>query len=96
MMEFKHKVLIVGFGSVGRCTLPVLLKHIHIPPKNITVVDFADKRRELKDWIAKGVTYSQERLTPVNIARTLSKHVSAGGLFIDLAWYFDSLEMLTW
>ena len=85
-MEFKNKVLIIGYGSVGKCALPLLLKHVNIPYKNITVVDFIDKREELKSWIKKGIRYSQERITPINITKILAKHVSAGGLIIDLSW----------
>jgi len=96
MIRFKNKVLMVGFGSVGKCTLPVLLKHVDIPPKNITVVDFADKRETLRPWIQKGIRYSQERITPLNISKVLSKHVSAGGLLIDLSWNIDCLDMLNW
>ena len=96
MMDFKHKVLCIGFGSVGKCALPILLEHIRIPFKNITVIDFADKRKELAPWIKKGVRYSQEKLNPVNVARTLSKYVSAGGMIIDLSWNIDSLDMLSW
>ncbi|HNX68309.1 MAG TPA: saccharopine dehydrogenase NADP-binding domain-containing protein [Candidatus Omnitrophota bacterium] len=96
MIDFKNKVLIIGFGSVGKCTLPILLKHLRIPFKNITVIDFADKRKELAPWIKKGIRYSQERLNPVNVARTLSKYVSPGGMVIDLAWNIDSLDMLAW
>jgi homospermidine synthase len=86
----------IGFGSVGKCALPLLLKHIDIPLKNITVVDFADKREALSGWIKKGVKYSQERITPLNIAKILSKHVSSGGLIIDLAWNIECLDMLGW
>ena len=96
MLEFKRKVLCIGFGSVGKCALPILLEHVRIPYKNITVLDFADKRKELAPWIKKGVRYSQEKLNPVNIARTLSKYVSAGGMIIDLSWNVDSLDMLSW
>jgi len=95
-MQFNQKVLCIGFGSVGRCTLPVLLEHIRIPYKNITVLDFADKRKELALWIKKGVRYAQERISPVNVARTLSKYVSSGGMIIDLSWNIDSLDMLSW
>ena len=94
--KFKNKVLIIGYGSVGKCTLPVLLKHIDIPYKNITVIDFADKREALIPWTRKGVKYSQEKLTPINIARTLSKYVSAGGIIIDLSWNIDCIDMLNW
>ncbi len=96
MIEFKNKILIIGFGSVGKCTLPILLKHIRVPYKNITIVDFVDKRKELALWIRKGLRFSQERITPVNVARTLSKHVSPGGLVIDVAWNIDSLDMMSW
>ena len=96
MISFNNKVLIIGFGSVGKCTLPLLLKHVDIPYKNITVVDFADKHAAMKPWIAKGVTYSQEKITPINITKVLSKHVSAGGLVLDLSWNIDCLEMLSW
>lgn len=96
MTPFKNKVLIVGFGSVGTCALPILVKHINVPFKNITVLDFADKREALKSWIAKGITYSQEKITPLNIAKVLSKHVSSGGLLIDLSWNIECLDMLSW
>src|SRR3989338_7541792 len=95
MMGFNNKVLMIGYGSVARCTLPILLKHIKIPPKNITVIDFVDKSRELKSWINKGIRYFKEQITPINIERVLSKYVSAGGLVIDLAWNIECGDILS-
>jgi len=95
-MTFKNKVLIIGYGSVSKCTLPILLKHIKIPYKNITVIDFVDKAAELKSWTKKGVRYFQEKITPINIARVLSKYTCAGGLVIDLAWNIDCRDILCW
>ncbi|MFA4980937.1 MAG: saccharopine dehydrogenase C-terminal domain-containing protein [Candidatus Omnitrophota bacterium] len=95
-MRFKNKILIVGFGSVGKCALPVLLEHIDVPYQNITIVDFADKRAALAPWIKKGIRYSQEKITPLNFTKVLSKYVSAGGLIIDLSWNIECTDMLTW
>ena len=95
-MRFKNKVLIIGYGSVAKCTLPILLKNIDIPPHNISIIDFLDKKKELQPWIKKGVKYFQERVTPININQLLSKHVSSGGLVIDLAWNIECLDMLSW
>ena len=95
-MEFKHKVLIIGYGSVSRCTLPILFKHIKIPYKHVTLIDFVDKRQELKPWIKKGVKYFQQKITPINIGQVLSRHVGAGGLIIDLAWNISCVDILTW
>lgn len=96
MIKFKNKILMIGYGAVGRCALPLLIKHINVSYKNITIIDFADKREELSPWIKKGIRYFQERVTPVNIARTLSQYVSPGGLVVDLAWNIDSVSMLNW
>ena len=95
-MVFKNKVLMLGYGSVARCALPILLKHVSIPYSNITVLDFVDKREELSPWIKRGVRFVQERITPMNIAQMLSAHVSPGGLIIDLSWNIDCIELLNW
>jgi homospermidine synthase len=96
-MEFNKKILIIGYGSVSKCTLPILLKHIKVPHyKNITIIDFVDKSKELRHWIKKGINYFQEKITPINLGRVLSKYVSAGGLIIDLAWNIDCGDILNW
>ena len=95
-MTFKNKILIVGYGSVAQCALPVLLRHLDVPYANITIVDFADKREALVPWIKKGIKYSQERVTPINLTKALSRHVNAGGLIIDLSWNIECLDMLSW
>ncbi|MCX5715999.1 MAG: saccharopine dehydrogenase NADP-binding domain-containing protein [Candidatus Omnitrophica bacterium] len=95
-MVFKNKILIVGYGSVAKCALPVFLKHIDVPYKNITIVDFVDKRDVLAPWLKKGIKYSQERITPINITKVLSKHAGPGGLVIDLSWNIECMDMLGW
>jgi homospermidine synthase len=40
MFEFPNRILFVGFGAVARCTLPILLKHIRVDPRNITIINF--------------------------------------------------------
>ena len=96
MMEFNNKVLIIGYGSVSQCTLPILLKHIKIPYRNITVIDLLDMTKDLRPWTNKGVRYYQEKITPINITRVLSKYLSPGGLLIDLAWNIECRDILGW
>jgi homospermidine synthase len=86
----------IGYGSVARCTLPILTKYVEIPYENITVIDFQDKRGELEAWLEKGVKYFQTKITPDNLAKELSRHVSSGGLVIDLAWNISCEAMLSW
>ena len=95
-MIFKNKVLLIGYGAVARCVIPILLKHVSMPCRNITVIDFADKRKELQPWIRRGVKFVQERITPINFAQVLSEHVGPGGIIIDLAWNIDCIDILNW
>lgn len=96
MLEFNKKILIIGYGSVSKCTLPILFKHIKVPYDNVTVIDFVDVRKEIKQWTDKGVKYFQRKITPINMAQELAKYVSGGGLIIDLAWNIGCMDILTW
>jgi homospermidine synthase len=96
MIEFKNKILFVGYGAVAECTLPILFKHLKVPAKNVTVMDFENRAAKLKPWTAKGVRFVRDRVTEENMGRLLAKHVGAGDLLIDLAWNIDALEILQW
>ena len=96
MIEFRNKILFVGYGAVADCTLPVLLKHIKVPAKNITLMDFEDKTQLVEQWTAKGVTFVQDRVTEVNIDVLLSKYLGKGDLLIDLAWNIDACAIIGW
>jgi len=96
MINFNNKILILGFGAVARSFLPLFLRHVRVSCKNITVIDFVDQTEHLKEWINKGVRFIQLRVTPQNLARTLSTHVNSGGLIVDLAWNVDCLDVLQW
>ena len=44
--KFDHKILIIGYGSVSQCTLPILFEHLKVDPKNVTIIDFEDNLSE--------------------------------------------------
>ena len=96
MLPFKNKILFVGYGAVAECTLPILFKHLKVPAKNVTVMDFADKQAKLAAWIKKGVRYLHDRVTEKNMTTLLAKHVGPGDILIDLAWNIDACEILQW
>ncbi len=93
---FENRILMLGYGAVARCTLPVLLAHVDVPLKNITVIDFEDKAKELAPWIRKGVTFVRCKITQENLPSMLAKHLAPGDLLIDLAWNIDCCELLKW
>ena len=96
MVSFNKRILFVGFGAVARCTLPILLDHIKVSPKNITILDFEPNDHALKPWIDRGISFVRDKVTPENLGSLLGKHVSAGDLLIDLAWNIDCCEIVQW
>ncbi len=96
MLEFQKQILLVGYGAVAQCALPILVKHIKVPARNITVLDFEDRRELLAPWLKRGVTFARKRVTRENMGTLLGKYVGAGDLLIDLAWNIDCCEILQW
>jgi homospermidine synthase len=96
MLKFDRKVLFVGFGAVARCTLPILLKHVQIPPRCITIMDFEPNESALRPWLEQGMTFVKDRVKPENLGTLLARHVSAGDLLVDLAWNIDCCEIVSW
>ena len=96
MNKFDKRILLLGFGSVAQCTLPILLKLMKVKPAQVTVMDFEDKRDLLKPYIAKGVKWVRAMVTKKNMGALLGKYVGEGDLLIDLAWNIDACEILQW
>jgi homospermidine synthase len=96
MIKFRNRILFVGYGAVAQCTLPILVKHLDMPCRNITVMDFEDRRKVLQPWLKRGVQFVRKRVTRGNLGNLLSKHVRAGDVIIDLAWNIDCCEILQW
>ncbi|MFH1257285.1 MAG: saccharopine dehydrogenase C-terminal domain-containing protein [Candidatus Diapherotrites archaeon] len=96
MHTFNKKILMIGYGAVSKCALPLLFKHIKVPFENVTVIDFADKSKELNHWISKGVKYHKQMVSRENLADILSQHLEKGGLCIDLAWNIACWDIVQW
>src|SRR5216684_1915698 len=93
---FAGRILMLGCGSVGQCTLPLVRRHVDMPSDRITVMDFADVRPRIEDSLQAGVVFKQTRLTQDNYSSTLGELVGAGDIIIDLSWNVETLDMLAW
>jgi homospermidine synthase len=95
-IKFNNNILIIGYGSVSRCTLPIFLKHIHVPLAKVTIIDFEDKAKELKKFTDKGIKFYQIKITPENLNAVLLEYVGANGLLVDLAWNIGANDIIKW
>jgi len=95
-LDFSGNILIIGYGAVCKCMLPLLFRHINISPADITIIDSDDKTGDLKDWTCQGLRFFQRRVTEKNLEEILAAYLSPGGLLIDLAYNIDCCEIIKW
>jgi homospermidine synthase len=69
-------IVMLGFGSIGRGTLPLLLRHIKCNPKNITIIDPSDANKYIAD--KEGITFVKKGLTRSNYKSVLKPLLTAG------------------
>ena len=94
--NFSNKILIIGYGSVSQCTLPILMDKLDVPLENITLIDFEDKSKALKKYTDQGLRYVREKITPENLDQVLSLYLENEGLLIDLSWNIAADDIIKW
>jgi homospermidine synthase len=95
-VAFPGRLLMLGCGSVGQCTLPLILRHVDMPASRITVVDFEDVGSRISDSVASGMVFSRQRLTKENYRALLPSLVGPGDIIVDLSWNVETYDMLRW
>ena len=79
-------VVMVGFGSIGRGTLPLLDRHIDFDRSRCTVIDPSDADRAILDEY--GVRFMSVHITPDNYTDLLTTLLTEGdgqGFCINLS-----------
>jgi homospermidine synthase len=90
------RILMVGYGAVGRCTLPLLYRHLDMPHDRITVMDFADLEESWRYAREHGTRVVKKRIGRETLGAILSEHLRRGDILIDLAWNIGCLDILRW
>ncbi len=88
-------VVMIGFGSIGKGTLPLIERHFAFDRERFVVIDPDDSDRRLLD--ERGVKYVQESLTRENYRDVLGKYLKAGdgqGFCVNLSVDTSSLDIM--
>jgi homospermidine synthase len=85
-------VVMIGFGSIGRGTLPLILRHFDVSPERVVVLAPNDDN----DTVLKeaGVTRIDAFLTPETYAEVLDPLLSPGTFVVNLSVDTSSVEIL--
>jgi len=94
--SYNGRILFIGWGSVSRCTMPLIDRHFDLPLSRVAVVDAEDRTADIAPWVAKGVTYVVEPIVTANMAEVLARFVGRGDLVLNLSVEVSSIEVMNW
>lgn len=60
--QFSNGILMIGFGAVASCTLPLLARQVEMPLNRITVID-ERKSSQLEEWEKKGIKFIKSHIS---------------------------------
>ena len=83
-LDFKGRMVMIGFGSIGQGVLPLILRHIGIKPSQITIIA-EDDRGGLPETERYGVEFIKQRLTQANYAKILAGRLAKGDFLVNLS-----------
>jgi homospermidine synthase len=93
--EISGPVVMIGFGSIGRGTLPLIERHFKFDKSRMTVIDPRDADRRLLD--ERGIAFLQQAVTKENYRELLTPLLTKGGgqgFCVNLSVDTSSLELM--
>src|SRR5580692_8224978 len=88
-------IVMIGFGSIGKGTLPLIERHFEFDKSRFVVIDPDDSDRRLLD--ERGIQFVHLAITRENYRETLGKHLTNGagqGFCVNLSVDTSSLDIM--
>jgi homospermidine synthase len=93
--EITGPIVMIGFGSIGRGTLPLLERHFKFDKSRMVVIDPSDADRKLLD--ERGIAFLKEAVTRQNYRHLLAPLLTHGGgqgFCVNLSVDTSSLDLM--
>jgi homospermidine synthase len=91
-VEFPGRILLVGFGSIGQGILPLILRHIGVPPERLTIVTADERGRAVADEF--GIKLVCETLTRQSFRRVLNPLLGRGDFLLNVSVDVSSTALI--
>jgi homospermidine synthase len=91
-VRFSGKLLIIGFGSIGQGVLPLIVRHIGIDKKKISIIAADDLGKSIAR--KEGVQFAIKPLTRDNYQEVLGHYLGAGDFLLNLSVDVSSIALM--
>jgi len=90
-IAFSGRIVLIGFGSIGQGSLPLLLRHLDVPAERITIVTAEERgRAEAEEY---GVAFVINPLKPDNYRLILDKLIGPGDFLLNVSVDVSSIAL---
>jgi homospermidine synthase len=94
-----RRILVIGCGSIGRCSLPLLHELLigDLKPQSITVLDCVTPLPATLAWLKSvNIGFEQRCIEEDSYGDLLSNYLSAGDLLLDLVFNVSTAALVRW
>src|SRR5690348_11543541 len=94
LTRFNGPIVIIGFGSIGRGTLPLIERHIAFDRSKLVVIDPCDRNQRLLD--ERQIRFVQLAITQENYRQVLTPLLTRGpgrGMIVNLSADTSSVDL---
>jgi len=91
-VDFPGRIVMVGFGSIGQGVLPLILRHIGIPPGRVVIVTAEERGKAEAEQL--GVRFILEPLVRENYRRVLDGVLGRGDFLVNLSVDVSSIALV--
>src|SRR3984957_18603027 len=88
-------IVMIGFGSIGKCALPLIERHFDYDKSRFVVIDPEDKDRKISD--ERGIRFIHQAVTRDNYRKLLKPLLTEGGgqgFCVNLSVDTSSLDIM--
>jgi homospermidine synthase len=85
-------LVVVGFGSIGKGVLPLILRHIDLDRSRVTVIDPDDSARAIAEFA--GVRFEKIALKKETLREQLAPFLGAGGFLVNVSVEVSSIALI--
>ncbi|MGV3740338.1 MAG: homospermidine synthase [Gammaproteobacteria bacterium] len=91
-IKFDHRIILLGFGSISKALLPVLLERFAVKKNQITIISADNSGAP----IAKryGIEFQHHIITPKNYLNILGKQIHAGDFLVNLSCNISTIPLI--
>jgi len=91
--RFDGPIVMIGFGSIGKGSLPLILRHIAAPVEKMVIIAPDDSDRGIAE--SHGVRFEKLALTRDNYRAVLTPLLQGGGFLVNLSVEVESVSLIT-